>query len=649
MQKKILWQPNETTIKSSRIQEYKDYVEKAYAKKFSDYHHLWRWSVENIDQFWESIFRHYHIIDHGSYVKPLGRHAMPGAKWFEGTKLNYSEHIFRNKHLSSPAIIHAHEGSSYQSISWSELEDKVARFRTFLVEQGIQKGDRVVAFMPNIPETNIAFLAVNSLGAVWSSCSPDFGSESVLDRFSQIEPKILIACNGYTYNGKPYNKTETVRKIKSQLPSVEKLVWVSFLSDHPIQTNEDEFLWENCLEEKQPLIFEPVEFDHPIWILYSSGTTGRPKAITHSHGGCLLEHLKYMALHNDVKPGEKFFWYTTTGWMMWNFLQSSLLAGATMVLYEGSAKYPDLHFLWQFASDLKIEHFGTSPPFVLACMKEEINPKSRFDFSHLRSISTTGAPMPSDAFEWCYDHVKSDLWLCSMSGGTDVCTAFVGGCIMEPVISGRIQVRALGCALYAYDEHGHHIENALGEMVIEKAMPSMPIYFWGDTDNQRYLSAYFETYPGKWRHGDWIEIFSDGGLQITGRSDATLNRHGIRIGTAEIYQALHTINAVEDALIVNIEKENGENYMPLFVKLKSGEKLTSELKNEINETLRKTYSPRHIPDEIIEVPDIPYTISGKKLEAPIKKILMGMPPGRAANPDAMRNPESLEFFENFNA
>lgn len=541
------------------------------------------------------------------------------------------------------------ESRPLHSLSWAELEEQVAAFAAFLKAQGVEKGDRVVGFLANTEESTIAFLAACSLGAVWSSCSPDFGASSVVDRFQQIEPKVLIAVDGYTYNGKPYDKTAVVREIVAALPTLKRVVLVPFLNE-AVQAGSipGGLRWDDALNTPhEGLQFEAVPFEHPIWVLYSSGTTGIPKAITHGHGGVLLEHLKYLAFHNDVHPGERFFWFSTTGWMMWNFVQGALLVGATPVLYDGSPASPDMNTMWAFAEKARINHFGTSAPFLVASMKKGIKPSAQFDLSALRSIGSTGAPLPPEAFDYVYAHIKEDLWLCSMSGGTDVCTAFVGGCPERPVYIGEIQCRALGCALYAYDDNGQPLQEEVGEMVITKPMPSMPIYFWKDANKARYRESYFELFPGIWRHGDWVKITARDSLVILGRSDATLNRHGVRIGTAEIYRAVNKVRAVKDSLIVNLELEGGRHYMPLFVLMNEGAPLTEEVKKELNTTLRQTYSPRHVPDEIIAISDIPYTISGKKLEAPVKKILLGYPIEKAANPDAMRNPESLDFFVAF--
>lgn len=625
------------------------WLESEHQLKFANYEELWAWSSSSIEDFWESIWQYFEVITHSPYSAILNERVMPGAKWFEGSTLNYAEHIFRKANEAYPALIFHSERLQPIEISWGELESQVASMRHFLKEQGIKQGDRIVAYLPNIPEASIAFLAACSLGAIWSSSSPDFGVQSVVDRFSQIEPKILFAVDGYQYNGKPYDRTSELTELCAALPTLERTVFIPYLNPaaEP-DTLKNAIKWNDTFRGDAPVLeFDPLPFDHPIWVLYSSGTTGIPKAITHSHGGVLLEHLKYLALQNDVHEGERFFWFSTTGWMMWNFLHASMLVGATAVLYDGSPGYPDLNTLWKFAEDTGIHHFGTSAPYLVACMKAELAPKDSFKLKNLRSIGSTGAPLPPEAFDWVYKNVKKDLWLCSMAGGTDVCTAFVGSNPISPVYEGEIQCRALGCALDSWDESGKSVVNELGEMVITQVMPSMPIYFWNDPDNKRYQSSYFEMYPGIWRHGDWIRLTDRGSLIIFGRSDATLNRHGVRIGTAEIYRGVDKIKSIKDSLIVNLELSGGQHYMPLFVVMQEGVSFSQEVIDQIRTTLKSEYSPRHVPDEVIQAPDIPYTISGKKLEAPIKKILLGMDIGKAANPDSMKNPESLAFFIDF--
>ncbi|MEZ5059314.1 MAG: acetoacetate--CoA ligase [Saprospiraceae bacterium] len=539
-----LWEPSESFINHSNLTKYMSWLKSEKGLQFNDYQSLWEWSVENIETFWGSLWQYFKIESTGTYNEVLINKEMPGAEWFKGAKVNYAKEIFNRKNVDQPAIIFRNEVIDYVEISWEELEGEVASMAAFLKECGVGKGDRVAAFLPNIPEATTAFLAACSLGAVWSSCSPDFGTSSVVDRFHQIEPKVLFVVDGYRYGGKSYDKMSIVKELIEQLPSVEKVVLLPYLNpEQQADFSPKAVRWVDTFRpvSKGSLEFEMVPFEHPIWVLYSSGTTGAPKAITHSQGGVLIEHLKYLTFHNDVHPGERFFWFSTTGWMMWNFIQGSFLAGASIVLFDGSPGYPDINVLWEFAEKAKINHFGTSAPFLVANMKANTTPGKSYDLSALRSIGSTGSPLPPAAFDWVYEHVKSDLWLCSMAGGTDVCTAWVGGNPLLPVHEGEIQCRCVGAALYAFDEEGNPLVNEVGEMVITEPMPSMPIYFWNDEGNQRYKSSYFEMFPGIWRHGDWVSISDYGSLIIYGRSDATLNRQGVRIGTAEIYRSVDKI------------------------------------------------------------------------------------------------------------
>lgn len=645
VERRLLWKPDTEDINQSRMVDFFAWLQRTHDLSFQSYNEAWQWSIDHLEDFWKAISDYFAVKHHTPY-ETVYTGQMPEVDWFAGSTLNYAEHIFRQETTDHPAILFQSERHDLQAISWSALRQKTASLAHYLREIGVKPGDRVVAFLPNIPEATIGFLAANSLGAIWSSCSPDFGLASVVDRFQQIEPKVLLAVDGYQYAGKAYDKLEVVARLQAALPTLEQVIVVPYLqNDVSVATIPGAVFWAQTQQHPDvPLTFSPVPFSHPIWVLYSSGTTGIPKAITHSHGGVLLEHLKYLAFHNDVRPGERFFWFSTTGWMMWNFVQAALLVRATIVLYDGSPGYPDLNVLWSLTEKAGIHHFGTSAPFLVACMKKGLQPGKDHRLHTLRSIGSTGAPLPPEAFDYVYQHIKSDVWLCSMSGGTDVCTAFVGGCPLLPLYEGEIQARALGCALYAYNDQAQAVENEVGEMVITRPMPSMPIFFWNDPDKQRYRESYFAEFPGVWRHGDWVEVTDRGSLVIYGRSDATLNRQGIRIGTAEIYRSLHKIAEITDSLIVNLELPGGRHYMPLFLTLSEGHSLDDALVQKIKKQLRSDYSPRHVPDDILVVPEIPYTISGKKLEAPVKKILLGRDPGQAANKDAMRNPESLDFF-----
>ncbi|HEV7346796.1 acetoacetate--CoA ligase [Telluribacter sp.] len=640
-----LWKPRGSFIEQSNLKKYMDWLFVKKGLYFRDYNDLWEWSVTDIEDFWESLWQYFQVKPHDIYLEVLRRpneNDMIGTRWFSRSTLNYAEHIFRNKTKDRPALLFQSERHLLTEISWVTLEEQVAAVAAWLRKRGVKPGDRVASVLPNIPEAVVAFLATNAVGAVWSSCSPDFGHASVVDRFRQIEPKVLIAADGYTYNGKSYDKTSSLRDLLNALPTVAEPVLVNYLDKEA--DLEGVTLWDDILEGPAPAIeFEAVPFDHPIWVLYSSGTTGKPKAITHSVGGCLLEHYKALALHQNVKAGDRYFWYSTTGWMMWNYSVASLLVGATLVVYDGAVAYPNLQVLWTLADRARISHFGGGAAYFIACMKEEV-PIPTERLRQLQTIGSTGSPLIPEAYEWIYQHVKKDVWLISLSGGTDVCSAFVGGCPIMPVYAGEIQCRMLGCRLEAYNDEGQPVFNQLGEMVITQPMPSMPIYFWNDQGNERYRSSYFEMYPGVWRHGDWIKITSRGSVIIYGRSDATLNRGGVRIGTAEVYSAVEGIPEIKDSLIIYLEREDGSGYMPLFVVPAPGVTLTDELRGRINHELRTQFSPRHVPDAILEIPEVPYTISGKKLEAPVKKILLGHDPARVVSRDTMRNPEVLDVF-----
>lgn len=645
---KKLWTPSKEFSESSNMYQFMNWVNKNHKKTFTSYQELWDWSTANNESFWTSILKFYNIQYSGKFEKVLSTNTpMHETKWFEGISLNYAEHVFTNESTINPAIIFKNETSELTEISWEDFKNATAKLAKYLKDIGVEKGDRVCCMLPNTPESVIAFLATNSIGAIWSSCSPDFGTKSIIERFQQIEPKVFITANAYNYNGKTYNKHEAVKEITNTLASLEKTISVNYITTSDKIEGENIASWESIQKEpKVELNFERVPFDHPIWVLYSSGTTGKPKAITHSSGGITIEHYKALGLHQNIKPGERFFWYSTTGWMMWNYANSALLVGGTLVIYDGSPAYPKNEVLWDFAQDAEIDHFGAGASFYIHCMREGLCFNNNQAIQRIKSFGSTGSPLPPETFDWLYKKVNNEAWVVSLSGGTDICSGFVGGNPMDPVYEGEIQCRMLGINLQAYSEAGTTVHNELGEMVIEKPMPSMPIFFWNDVNHKRYISSYFEMYPNVWRHGDWIKITPRNSLIIYGRSDATLNRGGVRIGTSEIYSAIEGIDEITDSLVVCIDQENGTQYMPSFIVLKEGITLNNNLVKKIKTTIRTQFSPRHVPDNFISIAEIPYTISGKKMETPVKKIMMGVPVEKAASKDAMKNPDSLLFFEN---
>jgi acetoacetyl-CoA synthetase len=638
-----LWQPSQLFRENSNLSHYLKWLSER-GKKFNAYQDLHAWSVANIAEFWEGLLSYFNVQYSGDY-RQVVQGKMPRAKWFDGIELSYVEHVFRNDTDAHPAIIFRNESGEKSELSWKDLKSKVAAIQQFLLAAGVKPGDRVAAYLPNIPEATISFLAANSIGAVWSSCSPDFGTQAVLDRFVQIEPTVLIVTDGYEYGGKFFSREDEVNQLVASLPTVKEVLVIP--SKKPSKSLAFNFpIWNKIPSTTKSLTFTRVPFTHPIWILYSSGTTGMPKAITHGTGGILLEQLKYGAFHQDVKKGERCFWYTTTGWMMWNYIHGCLLAGGTIVLYDGHPAYPDRSALWKLIDDCRIAHFGISGSFIVSMMKTDCLPKEEFKLDSLRSIGSTGSPLPGEGFRWIYEKVKQDVWLTSISGGTDVCSAFVGGCPLLSVYESEIQCVALGCDLQVWDDNGNPT-NEEGEMIIAQPMPSMPVFFWNDNEFKRYTESYFEMFPHAWRHGDWIKTTEHGGLIIYGRSDATLNRGGVRIGSAEIYKTMDKIPEVKDSLIVCIDKPNGEFYMPLFVMLNESFVLDDSLIKKIKHQLKTECSPRHVPDEVLICPDIPYTLSGKKTETPVKKILMGKDPNKVVNAGSLRNPASLKFYVDF--
>jgi acetoacetyl-CoA synthetase len=652
LEAEVLWAPSPEMVERSQLTRYITWLAENRDLHFDDYAALWRWSVTEVEEFWRTIWDYFDVVSDTPPDEVLPERVMPGANWFPGTQLNYAEHIFRGKADDEVAVLYASELRELSELRWGELRDQVAVTREGLRALGVSQGDRVVAYLPNGPEALIAFLATASLGAIWSSCSPDFGPGSVVDRFAQIEPKALFTVDGYRYGGKDFDRLDTVAEIAKQIPSLERIVVVPYLSQSPelARLERDDIAtpmtWGQLAElgEGAKLDFERVPFDHPLWVLYSSGTTGLPKAIVQGHGGILLEQLKKGHLHLDAQPADRIFWFTTTGWMMWNFLIGALLTPASIVLYDGSPAQPDMGVLWDLAERTGMTCFGTSAAYIAACMKDGVEPGAGRDLSRLRAVGSTGSPLSPEGFEWVYDHVGRDTWLFSTSGGTDLCTAFVGGVPTLPVYKGELQARSLGAKVEAFDEEGNSVIDEVGELVITEPMPSMPVFFWGDEDGSRYRASYFEHYPGIWRHGDWIEITSRGTAIIYGRSDSTINRGGIRMGTSEIYRAVSAVEEVLDSLVVDVPKPGTEGWMPLFVVLREGVELDDQLVGRIKRSIREQCSPRHVPDEVFQIAEVPRTLSGKVLEVPVKRILMGDPPEKAASRDSLANPAALDYF-----
>jgi acetoacetyl-CoA synthetase len=644
----LLWEPSAEVKAEANLSYYMEWLRNEWGLGFDTYHQLWEWSVTELEAFWQSVWDYFRIQASGQYGAVLAERKMPGADWFAGAELNYAEHLFRSMSSDQPAMIYKAEGQGYAEVSWAQLYRETAAIASSFRELGVERGDRVVAYMPHVPQTITAFLACASLGAVWSSCSPDFGAPSVLDRFQQIEPKVLIAVDGYPWNGKVYDRRQVVAELQASLPTLEQTILVTQTTDGLGGASpKDIMLWDDALAtlgSAAPLSFERVPFSHPLWVLYSSGTTGLPKPIVQGQGGILLEHLKALTFQLDLKPQDRFFWYTSTGWMMWNIVTSSLLCGCTAILYNGSPSYPDMNYLWQLAEETGMTYFGTSAAYISACRKAGLEPGRLFDLSRLRAIGSTGSPLSVDGFQWVYEKVSDDLALESISGGTDLCTPFVGGCRLRPVRAGEIQCSYLGAKAESFNEAGESVIDQVGEHVLTEPMPSMPLYFWNDHGARRYRASYFEVFPGVWRHGDWAKLKKNGGWIVYGRSDSTIKRHGIRMGTAEIYQAVERLPEIVDCLVIDMEALGQESYMPMFVVLREGAALDDELIARIQSQIRQDISPRHVPNEIFIIQEVPTTLSGKKMEVPIRKILMGLPPEEAANLDAMRNPESLQFF-----
>jgi acetoacetyl-CoA synthetase len=639
-QPKLLWTPSDERISNTTLAAYERWLHDSRGLTFGSYEDMWRWSVAEIDEFWRTIVEYFEVRFGAGGESVLDDGRMPGTQWFPGTTVSYPEHIFRGRDDDLVAILHTSETRpELGSWTWGELREQTARIAAGLRALGVGEGDRVCAYMPNIPETIACLLACASIGAIWSSAAPEFGARSVIDRFVQIEPKVLLTIDGYRYGGKDFDRSEIVERVTGEMRGLSKVVRLGYLDGTGW---EDGFLGPAGAE----LSFAQVPFDHPLWVLYSSGTTGLPKAIVQSQGGILLEQLKHHKLHVDARAGDRVFWFSTTGWMMWNFLVGVLLTDAAVVLFDGNPGYPSLDRLWALSAEAQITTFGTSAAFIASCMKADVSVSDDGDrdLSALRAVGSTGSPLSPEGFEWVYDQLGSDTWLFSTSGGTDVCTAFVGGVPTLPVYLGELQGRALGCDVQAWDPDGTELTDEVGELVICQPMPSMPIYLWGDEDGSRLRESYFEMYPGIWRHGDWIEITSRGTAIIYGRSDSTINRGGVRMGTAEIYRAVLSVPEVLDALVIDLPREGTDGWMPLFVVLAEGQQLTDELAATIRRRVREDCSPRHVPNEVRQIAEVPRTLSGKVLEVPVKRILTGTPPERAASRESLANPTALDYF-----
>ncbi len=654
-----LWTPSPARIEQAVITRYRRWLTARHGLEFADYESLWRWSVDAPETFWETIWEFFGIRSHSPYFRVLDQRVQPGAKWFEGATVNYAEHALagasRPDAATRPAIIFQSETQPRREIAWADLASSVGALTTTLDALGIEAGDRVVSFMPNIPESVMALLATAAKGAIWSSCSPDMGPTSVLDRFRQIEPRVLFAVDGYRYNGKPIDRRDVVRDIVAQLPTLEAVIFVPYLdADATLEldaANVRVVTIAEALAQPAAPRFTPVPFDHPLWIVYSSGTTGMPKPIVHGHGGTIVETFKGAALHLDIGRDDRFFWFSSTSWIMWNLLVSTLLLECTVMQFDGNPGHPDLDTLWDFAARERITFFGTSPAFIGLNMKAGMKPSDRFDLSALRTVGCTGSPLTPEGYRWVYEHVHPDVLLASISGGTDPGAAFVGACPILPIHSGEMQCRGLGLAIYAYDDAGRAVYDAVGELVSALPIPSQPLRFWGDTDGRRYFESYFDVYPGVWRHGDWLKLIPRAEsvtAVIYGRSDSTINRHGIRMGTSELYRVVEDFHEVADSLVVDLEYLGRESFMALFVVLRDGAAdVPPVLRQSLLDAIRTRLSARHVPNDVIVVPEVPRTISGKKMEVPVKKILLGHAPEAAANRDSMANPASLDWYVAF--
>ena len=659
-----LWEPTATQRAGTRIAEFEGWLARERGLKFAGYEELWQWSVDEPNAFWRAIWDHFDLIGEPLPTKMLSGSRMPGASWCPGLQLNFVDQVLRHDSTERPAIVFASEALGHGEISWEGLRAQVQSMAVALSDMGVEPGDRVAAYLPNVPQTVIAFLAVASLGAIWSVCSPDMGQLSVLDRFRQITPKVLIVCDGYRYGGKNHDRRSVVETLLAELPSVEHVIRVSLLPEDValpgLNTDKNVHAWESCsFRDEAGFVPVRVDFSHPLWIVYSSGTTGLPKPIVHGHGGILINSIVFSALHNDLRPEDRFHWISSTGWIVWNIQVTALLLGTTIVLFDGSptgtnSGTQDWTTVWRFVSDYKINVFGAGAAFYANCLKAGVRPREECDLTHLRALGSTGSPLSPEAYRWIYSAV-GNIWLNCASGGTDIAGAFLIGHPGLPVYEGEMQCRTLGIAVYSYNDAGLPVIDEVGELVCTKAMPAMPLFFWNDTGDVRYLESYFDTFKHDngdpiWRHGDWLKLVSRegavGGI-IYGRSDATINRHGVRMGTAEVYRAVEAIDEVIDSVVVDLEYLGRESYMPLFVALRPGLVLDETLEKRIRMSIRTALTPRHEPNDIFQVEAIPRTLTGKKLELPLKKLFLGQPAEKVINRDAMSNPESIEWFIDF--
>jgi len=650
----LLWTPSAAQIERANVTRFAYWLERERGLRFPDYASMWRWSVQDLEGFWQAIWDYFQIQSSSPPRRVLGARAMPGAQWFPGARLNYAEHVLRREQRGQTALFYMSETQPLTALRWETLANDVRVIATRLRGLGVQPGDRVVAWLPNIPQTVVAMLATTAIGGVWACCSPDFGERGVLDRLAQLGPKVLFCIDGYRYGGKEVDRRDELSRIVGGLRHLEHTIYLPYLKPRDVALpTSSAVLWDTLLDHPAvsatEFVCEQVPFDHPLWTLFSSGTTGLPKALVHGHGGILLEILKNATFHFDLHADDRLFFFTTTGWMLWNVVVGAMLTGTVPILYDGHPAYPSHDVLWKLAQDAEATVFGASPAYISQLSKAGIVPKERCELAKLRAITLAGSPATPECMAWFYDNVKSDLWVANGSGGTDCCTGFVGGVPTLPVRAGEIQAPSLGVAVRAFSEHGESVIDEVGELVITEPMPSMPLRFWNDDGDLRYRETYFDQFPGVWRHGDFFRVNASGGCFVLGRSDATLNRHGVRIGTAEIYRTLAMLDEVEDCLIVNLDLPGGTFFMPLFVKLAMGVSLDAQLEARIRDALRRAYTPRHVPDKVIPVPAIPYTLTWKKMEVPVRRILLGWSPERAANRSAMANPQALDFFVGYAA